>query len=131
MSNTLLTAGLACIIAAIVGGGLKAFGIEIGILRSWKRQGLLAMFGAVMLITAYVMQRPPTPQPSPVEVLLFDTKNDGRVSNNPPRPAEFEISQAYYVTFIWDYHYNGGKGTTAGHVALRRGDGTVYGPWRW
>ena len=123
MSNTLLTAGLVCIIAAIVGGGLKAFGIEIGILRSWKRQGLLAMFGAVMLVTVYVMQRPPTPQPPPVEVLLFDNKNNYRVSNNPPRPAEFKISQAYYVTSVWDYHWNEGEGATAGNIGLRRGDG--------
>ncbi len=106
MSNTLLTAGLACIVAAIVGGGLKAFGIEIGILRSWKRQGLLAMFGAVMLVTAYVMQRPLTPQPSPVEILLFDNKNNDGVSNNPPRPAEFKISKAYYVTSVWDYGFS-------------------------
>ena len=76
MSNTLLTAGLACIITAIVGGGLKAFGVEIGILRSWKRQGLLAMFGAIILVTAYVIQRPPTPQAAPVEILLFDNKNN-------------------------------------------------------
>src|SRR5258708_32133115 len=103
MSKTLLTVGLACIVAAIVGGGLKAFGIEIGILRSWKRQGLLAMFGAVMLITAYVIQRAPTPQPSPVEVLLFDTKNNDKDSNNPPRPTELKISPAYYYTFAWTY----------------------------
>ncbi len=129
MSNTLLTTGLACIVAAIVGGGLKAFGIEIGILRSWKRQGLLAMFGAVMLVTAYVMQRPLTAQPSPVEILLFDNKNNDGVSNNPPRPAEFKISKAYYVTSVWDYHWNEGKGATAGNIGLQRGDGTIYGPW--
>jgi hypothetical protein len=29
MQSTLLNVGLACIIGAIVGGGLKAFGVEI------------------------------------------------------------------------------------------------------
>jgi len=129
MGNTLLTTGLVCIVAAIVGGGLKAFGIEIGILRSWKRQGLLAMFGAIMLVTAYVIQRPPAPQPPPVEILLFDNKNNYRVSNNPPRSAEFNISQAYYVTSVWDYHWNQGQGATPGNIGFRRSDGQIYGPW--
>lgn len=50
MSSTLLNVGLACIIAAIIGGGLKAFGLEIPILDSWKRQILLAIFGGALLL---------------------------------------------------------------------------------
>ena len=38
MVNTLLTIGLACIIAAIVGGSLKVVGIEIPALTSLRRQ---------------------------------------------------------------------------------------------
>ena len=53
MGTTLLTTGLACILAAIVGGGLKAFGIEISILKSGKRQALLAIFGLILLVGAY------------------------------------------------------------------------------
>jgi Pentapeptide repeats (8 copies) len=49
MSNTISGAGIACIIAAIVGGGLKAFGIEIPVLNSIRRQLLLAAFGAVLV----------------------------------------------------------------------------------
>ena len=37
MSATLLSTGLACIIAAIIGGGLKTFGREVPILQSWRR----------------------------------------------------------------------------------------------
>jgi hypothetical protein len=129
MSNTLLTTGLACIIAAIIGGGLKAFGIEIGVLRSWKRQALLATFGAMLTTTAYIIQLPATPQPPPVEILLFDNKNNDGVLNNPPRVAEFAISKAHYVTFIWDYHWNQRQGATPGNISLRRSDGTIYGPW--
>ena len=42
MKTTLLDTGLACLIAAIVGGGMKAFGIELPLVQSGKRQFLLA-----------------------------------------------------------------------------------------
>jgi hypothetical protein len=51
METTLTTAGIACIIAAIVGGGLKAFAIEIRVLDSVRRQAALGAFG-VLLIAA-------------------------------------------------------------------------------
>jgi hypothetical protein len=129
LSNTLLTTGLACIIAAIIGGGLKAFGIEIAVLRSWKRQALLAMFGAMLTTAAYFIQHPAIPQPLPVELLLFDNKNNDGVLDNPPHLPEFTIFKPHYVTSIWDYHYNHGQGTVPGNIMLRRSDGTIYGPW--
>jgi hypothetical protein len=49
-TQTLVSAGIACIIAAIVGGGLKAFGIEIPALNSIKRQLLLAGFGGLLIL---------------------------------------------------------------------------------
>jgi hypothetical protein len=54
MTTTLLTAGIACVIAAIAGGGLKAFGIEIPALASARRQGALGAFGALLLVAAFV-----------------------------------------------------------------------------
>lgn len=54
MSATLLSAGIACIIAAIVGGGLKAFGIEIPALASGRRQAALGAFGALLLLATVV-----------------------------------------------------------------------------
>jgi len=128
-ANTLLTTGLACIIAAIIGGGLKAFGVEIAVLRSWKRQALLAMFGAMLIAAAYIIQRPAIPPAPPVEVLLFDNKNNDGVLDNPPQLAEFTLSQPYYVTSIWDYHWNQGRGAVPGNIMLRRSDGTTFGPW--
>ena len=129
MSNTLLTTGLVCIIAAIIGGGLKAFGIEIPILQSGKRQVLLAIFGFILIIAGYSVQESGKPQPSPTEIEIFDTKNNEAVLNNPPKPAEFTISKAHYITFIWNYHWNGGRGVTPGNISLRRSDGKVFGPW--
>ena len=49
METTLTTAGIACIIAAIVGGGLKAFAIEIPALHSGRRQAALGAFGVLLV----------------------------------------------------------------------------------
>lgn len=57
MSLTLLSTGIACIIAAIVGGGLKAFGIEIPVLNSRLRQLALAGFGILLAIAALLPER--------------------------------------------------------------------------
>lgn len=53
MTATLLTTGLACVIAAIVGGGLNAFGIKVPIIKSFKRQVMLAGFGVCLLGAAF------------------------------------------------------------------------------
>jgi len=53
MQNTLLTAAIACVMGAIVGGGLKAFGIEVPLLSSRKRQILLAFLGIVLAVVAF------------------------------------------------------------------------------
>lgn len=52
MSGTLLSVGIACIIGAIVGGGLKAFGIEIPALSSVRRQILLGGVGVLLVLVA-------------------------------------------------------------------------------
>jgi hypothetical protein len=49
LDNVLISAGIACLIGAIVGGGLKAFGIEIPLLASVRRQSLLGLLGALLL----------------------------------------------------------------------------------
>jgi hypothetical protein len=49
MEGVLISAGAACLIAATVGGGLKAFQIEIPLLASTKRQILLALLGTAFL----------------------------------------------------------------------------------
>jgi len=59
VNPTLLTAGIACLVASIVGGGLKAFGIEIPVVNSLKRQLTLGTFGAVLLIAGAFVEQPP------------------------------------------------------------------------
>ena len=52
MDSTLLGAGLACMVAAIVGGGMKAFGIEIPLVSSTKRQMMLGLLGLTLAIAS-------------------------------------------------------------------------------
>jgi hypothetical protein len=49
VNNTLFGTGIGCIIAAIVGGGLRAFGLEIPVLNSVRRQILLGLFGVILV----------------------------------------------------------------------------------
>ena len=129
IGETLLTAGLACIIAAIVGGGLKAFGIEIGVLRSVWRQALLAGFGMALIAASYILHVAGTPQTSGREIVLFDNGNDRAVFDNPPKPAEFEIAKAHFITSVYTYHWNGGNAALPGNIGLRHADGRMFGPW--
>jgi hypothetical protein len=83
MESTLLTAGLACLIAAVIGGGLKAFSIEIPLLASWPRQIGLFVLGLLLCVIAFTMRpipsRPPAlptePKSSPVAVGACATGN--------------------------------------------------------
>jgi hypothetical protein len=63
MNNVLLGAGVACVIAAIVGGGAKAFGVEIPVLRSVGRQVALGTVGIGFLAAAYVVGNGPAGPP--------------------------------------------------------------------
>ena len=49
IDNAFLMAGLACLIAAIVGGGLNAFGIEIPVLETVSRQITLGILGLILI----------------------------------------------------------------------------------
>jgi hypothetical protein len=67
MATTLLTTGLVCVIAAIVGGGVKLFGGSVPVIPSSMRQLGLGVFGGVLLPAAYLLTaspEKPTPQPS-------------------------------------------------------------------
>src|ERR1043165_6938314 len=63
MKTTLIIVGIGCIIAAIVGGGLKAFEINFPPLSSIKRQWLLAIFGLTLIAVTLFVTRSPVPVP--------------------------------------------------------------------
>jgi hypothetical protein len=53
MATTLLTTGLLCVIAAIVGGGIEALGGKVPVIQSSKRQTALGLFGTILLLGAW------------------------------------------------------------------------------
>jgi hypothetical protein len=64
-------------------------------------------------------------------VLVFDNRNKLEVFNRPTRPATFTIDRSHFITYLYTYHWNGGRGSppTPGTIGLRRSDGTMFGPW--
>ena len=73
MQVTLLTAGLVCVIGAILGGGLKAFEIEMPGLDSIRRQVLLGSVGTGFLTMSLLGVGAPADQVS-----------SGQLTNQPP-----------------------------------------------
>ena len=65
MNEVLLSAGVAAIVIAIVGGGAKALGFEIPKLESGRRQLALGLVGVVFLGAAIVLRDEGTDGPDP------------------------------------------------------------------
>ena len=67
----------------------------------------------------------------PVSVTLFDNNNPFGVINGPTRPTEFRLDQSYYLTSIYNYHWNDGKGSDPQNrlISVRHNDGTIFGAW--
>lgn len=65
--TSLVLLGVACIIAAIVGGGFKLARTEFPTITSVRRQFLLALFGLVLILGGWAMDRA-SPGPSEKEV---------------------------------------------------------------
>src|SRR5262249_46671884 len=63
-------------------------------------------------------------------IVLFDNWNEQAVNNNPTVPTQFTITKDYFVTYIANYHWNGGQGMARGDISLRDQNGKVYGPWQ-
>lgn len=85
MNTTFVTAGLACVIAAIVGGGLNAFSIEIPLLSSMKRQVLLGILGAALLAAGFFVPAP-ADESKAVEPPRSSFRIAGRVLDSSDRP---------------------------------------------
>ena len=70
--------------------------------------------------------RPAEPAGPPITV--FNTGNDYGVSNGGTSPS-FAVSTNTTISQIMTYHWNGGKGSNGGTIALRDQNGKIYGPW--
>ncbi|MFY9781755.1 MAG: hypothetical protein WAJ85_14740 [Candidatus Baltobacteraceae bacterium] len=62
--------------------------------------------------------------------IVVQTMNSGGVFNGPTQPISFRVTRPLTITGIIDYHWNNGQGAVPGTIALRRSDGTLYGPWQ-
>ena len=98
MHTTLLTTGLVCMIAAIVGGGLKAFVIEVPAFQSTRRQVALGLFGLVLFVAGLSLSPKPSPSPPSPQPGTQDPA---------PLPAASQTATNRYVlrcTFAGDAH---------------------------
>jgi hypothetical protein len=111
MVQTLLTAGLACCIAAIVGGGLKILGYEIPVLTG-KRSGALVVFGAACLVAAFALQKPDPPSDGKPKVTGVElSKRSGKFISIDPDKGTFTVD---YTSL--DMHYDGEKFTCEAEI---------------
>src|SRR5215472_3277057 len=99
MNLTLLTAGVVFLGAGIIGGGLKAFGVEVPLIQSTGRQALLAIVGLIFLSAALLNLKPSVSQnlPAPNPILGVATPLEGNArkvtvdaKKNCVRPDEYE-----------------------------------------
>lgn len=94
MQNNLLVVGIARIIGALVGGGLKAFTIEIiPLLSSVCRQIMVGVFGAVLLVLNFALWRKNESSASPV--LTRHREEASRTSSGPSSPAQPSRTQKF------------------------------------
>lgn len=57
LKSPLVILGIVCVLAAIVGGGVKALGSELPVISNWRRQSLLAAFGIVLIAVPQIVLR--------------------------------------------------------------------------
>jgi tetratricopeptide (TPR) repeat protein len=82
-------------------------------------------------------QTKPVPSPTPktetppaAETQFVNIGNIYGVGNAPTAPTEFTVATSYTVTLVQTYHWNNSRGAAPGTIALRKEDGTVFGPWQ-
>jgi hypothetical protein len=96
MNESLLVAGIVCIVASIVGGGVKLLGAEVPVLNSFARQALLFTVGLAFLAASYLTSLPkvakttpvptPTTAPSPSVATPAPTTSMGSGPASPTTP---------------------------------------------
>lgn len=74
-------------------------------------------------------EMPPAALIASQEKTVFDSVNGSGVGNQPTAPATFNFRQPHVITSIMTYHWNDGRGTRAGTIALRDAAGRLFGPW--
>lgn len=68
--------------------------------------------------------------PTTAETEAANVGNIYGVNNSPTAPTQFTVRSSYMLTYIQTYHWNSGRGAQPGTIAIRKDDGTIFGPWR-
>ena len=92
MNVPILSAGIACVIAAIVGGGMKALGAEIPTIQSTRRQLALGAFGVILIVGAFIIDKP-SPKVPDNSVQSDRTVNASSSDIRPTPPAPKPVIQ--------------------------------------
>lgn len=108
METTLVTAGVVCVIAAIVGGSLKAFGMEVPGIKSLPRQIMLAVFGLAIGVLG-----------------IFGIDGDGTDDNGPSPQSTDTEAVTSRPTLTETTGTDGTDGSTDGGTE----EATEVGPW--
>jgi hypothetical protein len=61
VAGSLLVAGIVCMVAAVVGGGVKLLGAEVRVLNSFPRQALLFALGLAFLLASFQVSQTKAP----------------------------------------------------------------------
>ena len=109
METVLLPAGVACMIAAVVGGGLTFLGITIPVISTLPRQVVLFLLGA-LFVFASVALKGPSPRTTPsiprAEPAIPRVAPAAPARPAPePRPARPKLQ----YKLIWVNHFEPGK----------------------
>lgn len=67
------------------------------------------------------------PEGEPVEIFKVGS---ALAVQNGGTPPSFTMKTDHWITELWTYHWNGGKGASPGTIALKSEKGTTYGPWK-
>jgi hypothetical protein len=111
MESVLLPAGVVCMIAATVGGGLSAFGITIPVVSTLTRQALLFVLGlALCLVAVFGKSAPPSPHPTQPRVSPTPaTPRDKIARSATPSSQQPARRPAIQYKLIWVNHFEPNK----------------------
>jgi hypothetical protein len=62
--------------------------------------------------------------------LIFEVSNIAGVDNGPTKATRFTLAAPHTITLIRNYHWNHGRGTVPGSIALKGKNGATWGPWQ-
>ena len=69
---------------------------------------------------------------APADDTIFTNENPGGVvasPSSPSSPTQFTLNAPMIITYLRTYHWNNGRGQSAGSISLKSSTGQSYGPW--